>query len=121
MASTSFFHISKIDINDRSKVQVNLDKIRQQQSNIVIKSSTNNHASSLQHAQSIIHTKTFKPLHSDRDVERQRENSVANNYVKFKQACGLKRPKRRLKKPIIFPDSYTNREVLQIPCFTFPK
>lgn len=120
MAEASFFHISKIDINDRNKVQVNLDKVRQQHYYGVIKSAPSSHASSLQHAQSIIHTKTFKPLHSNHSVEKQRENIVANNYVKFKQT-GQKKPKRRLKKPIIFPDSYTNREVLQIPCFTFPK
>lgn len=118
----SFFHVSKIDINDRNKVQVNLDKVRQKQYNDVIQSQTSKHASSsLQHAQSIIHTKTFKPVQSDRCVERQQENIVANNYVKFKQGTGQKRPRKRLKKPIVFTDSYTKREVLQIPCFTFPK
>lgn len=120
MAGTSFFHISKIDINDRNKVQVNLDKVRLQQYYGVIKSDSSSHASSLQHAQSIIHAKTFKPLRSDRSVEQQNENIVANNYVKFKQT-GPKKAKRRLKKPIVFSDAYTNREVLQIPCFTFPK
>lgn len=74
---------------------------------------------------SLVHDRTearqnYLPIKSEKVVQYEAENIIANNYLKRKQMCGGKK-RRKLKRPILFPDAYTNRDVMQIPCFTFPR
>lgn len=75
---------------------------------------------------SFVHAKTptrrnFLPIKSEKMVRHETQNLIANNYLKGKQMGDSSRKKRKLKRPMMFPDAYTNRAVLQIPCFTFPR
>lgn len=99
----SFFHISKMPLSERNLI---VEKNKQPKGQI--------------HMQSIIRSKVFMPNRTEESLDNDVKHIVANNYLKAKKLGKIK-PRRRLKRPVLFENSYTNREVLQIPCFTFPK
>lgn len=65
--------------------------------------------------------RVYVPVKNELVLQHEAENVVANNYLKAKKTLQQQKQRRRLRKPYIFPNYYTNREVLKIPCFTYPR
>lgn len=115
------FLISKMKILDRSEPLNNKSDRRRQRRRVAAVTSVKTRQSSLVHAKTASR-QNYLPIKSEKEVQFEAQNIVANNYLKRKQlGIGDERRRRKLKRPIPFPDTYTNRDVLQIPCFTFPR
>lgn len=117
------FLISKMKILDRGETLAERDRHRARR-----RRGATLAAAARARQSSLVHTKTvarqnYLPLKSEKVLQHEAQNIIANNYLKRKQ-LGIddgERRKRKLKRPILFPDAYTNRDVMQIPCYTFPR
>lgn len=91
-----FFHVTRVEIVNR-KTDCSTGKVK------------------------VVSKRVYTPVKNDLVIQSEARNVIANNYLKSKQTNGGRKPRRRLKRPNVFPNYYTNREVLKISCSTYPK